>query len=131
LSLPALQEEEHDASWCLVRSLLYLAEHTRSSLMGFTIDESMVRVDFFKPSGKWYTTEAVRWTGHYDKGLIHREFAKSLKDHLDVPGKKRRLSNMLAICLEPYHQHAHPIMLGVDEIDAMLADREQAAPARS
>ena len=31
--------------------------------MGYSEDETMVRVDFFKPSGKWYTTEAVKWTG--------------------------------------------------------------------
>jgi len=31
--------------------------------MGFTEDETVVRVDFFKESGKWYVTEAVKWTG--------------------------------------------------------------------
>lgn len=36
-----------------------------------------VRVDFFKPSGKWYTTESVRWTGFWEgnKQLIHKAFA--------------------------------------------------------
>jgi hypothetical protein len=107
--------------------------------MGFTTDERMVRVDFFKSSGKWYTTEAVKWTGEYDKGLIHREFARSLRDHLskDFPAVgdvgTPRLSGMLAVCLEPYHQHTHPIMLHVDEIDAILyeRDREQASPSQS
>jgi hypothetical protein len=100
--------------------------------MGFTTDERMVRVDFFKPSGKWYTTEAVKWTGHYDKGLIHREFAQSLKDHF-FGAPARRLSGMLAVCLEPYHQHTHPIMLHVDEIDVLLYERgrEQASPSQS
>jgi hypothetical protein len=76
--------------------------------MGYSEDTSMVRVDFFKTSGKWYTTEAVKWTGKYD-GFIFHEFAKSLRDHFkDNP---QRLSDMDAICLHPYHQHAHPIMI--------------------
>lgn len=78
--------------------------------MGYSDDESMVRVDFFKPSGKWYTTEAVKWTGEW-KGtaLIHDAFAQSLRGHFkDTPN---RLSDMDAICLEPYHEHAHPIQI--------------------
>lgn len=76
--------------------------------MGYHDDNSMVRVDFFKPSGKWYTTEAVKFL-YYNEGDIHFAFAKSLCEHFkDSPG---RLSDMDAICLEPYHIHNHPIML--------------------
>lgn len=76
--------------------------------MGYVEDPHMVRVDFFKPSGKWYTTEGMKWTGGWSgkKQLIHDAFAKSLKDHLDD-----RLSDMDAICLHPYHEFEHPIML--------------------
>ena len=77
--------------------------------MGYSEDPSMVRVDFFEASGKWYTTEAVKWTEQYDNGLIFDEFAKSLRDHFkDNP---KRLSDMDAICLHPYHIHARPIIL--------------------
>ena len=76
----------------------------------------MVRVDFFKPSGKWYCTEAVKWTGEYDKGMLSESFAKSLHDHL-YTGKVNRLSGMLAVCLEPYHRHEIPLMMNVDEIE--------------
>lgn len=62
-----------------------------------------VRVDFFKPSGKWYATEAVMWTGDYD-GDIHTAFAKSLRDHLCG-----RYADLDAVCLHPYHKHSHPI----------------------
>ena len=79
--------------------------------MGYHEDDSMVRVDFFKPSGKWYTTEAVRWTGSYD-GEIHVAFERSLLKHF---GGEVRMSGMTAICLEPYHKHAHPISLIVNE----------------
>jgi hypothetical protein len=75
--------------------------------MGYTTDSAMVRVDFFKPTGKWYCTEAVKWTGEYaGKSLIHDEFAKSLRDYLGS-----RLKGMDAICLHPYHEHAHPIQI--------------------
>jgi len=76
--------------------------------MGYTEDDSYVRVDFFKSSGEWYTTEGVEWTGKYSKGLIHDEFAKSLLDHFNGSD---RLCEMDAICLEPYHINSHPIQL--------------------
>ena len=88
--------------------------------MGYNTDDSYVRVDFFKPSGKWYTTEAVKWSGSYlmpskqIRGqLIHEAFAKSLRDHFkNCPN---RLSEMDAICIEPYHEYAHPIQLKAGE----------------
>ena len=62
--------------------------------MGYTTDASMVRVDFFKPSGKWYTTEAVRVPGteHWDK---IENFKAALKSHLEG-----RLNGMTAVALE-------------------------------
>jgi hypothetical protein len=76
--------------------------------MGYSDNPADVRVDFFKSSGKWYTTETVRWSGEWKgkKQLIHEAFAKSLRDHLG-----NRLQEMDAVCIEPYHEHEHPIML--------------------
>ncbi len=82
--------------------------------MGYSADESMVRVDFFKPSGKWYDTEAVLWTGRYD-GDIHVAFAKSLRDHL-----QGRMKGMDAVCLEPYHEHSHPLCMRNGRWETML-----------
>lgn len=78
--------------------------------MGYSDDDSMVRVDFFKPSGKWYETEAVKWTGEYNRPhLIHDAFKKSLRDHFaDNP---TRFSEFDAVCLEPYHECSHPIQV--------------------
>ena len=78
--------------------------------MGYHTNDAMVRVDFFRPSGKWYATEAVHWTGEYREGVIRDEFAKSLRDHFATTNPKR-LSEMDAVCLEPYHMHSHPIMI--------------------
>ena len=49
--------------------------------MGYSEDDSMVRVDFFKSSGKWYTAEAVKWLDY--KGDIHDIFKRSLDGHLE------------------------------------------------
>ncbi len=82
--------------------------------MGYSTDSSMVRVDFFRPNGKWYCTEAVKWTGEWigandKKQDIFEAFKQSLKDHFkDNPN---RLSDMDAVCLEPYHEWTHPIIL--------------------
>lgn len=46
--------------------------------MGYIDDPSMVMVDFFKPSGKWYCTEAVKWTGGHGDVGIHAAFKKSV-----------------------------------------------------
>lgn len=81
--------------------------------MGFTTDDAMVRVDFFKESGKWYTTEAVKWVG-YDDPDIYEAFANSLKQHLAYPDGRLRLSGMFACCLEPAHIRPIPLMLKVE-----------------
>lgn len=73
--------------------------------MHYSDKPQMVRVDFFKESGKWYATEAIEWM-HYSKMLIHDAFIRSLQASCNG-----RFSGMTAVCLEPYHEHAHPIML--------------------
>lgn len=75
--------------------------------MGYCEDDSMVRVDFFRSSGKWYTSEAVKWTGNYDDDIFE-SFEKSLCDHFEGTN---RLSEMDAVCLKPYHKYSHPIQI--------------------
>ena len=78
--------------------------------MGYTKDDRMVRVEFFKGSGKWYTTEAVKWR-EYKGVCISQAFANALRAHFEATGNENRLYEMTAVCLDPYHEHAHPIML--------------------
>jgi hypothetical protein len=83
--------------------------------MGYSSDEQMVRVDFFKPSGKWVATEAMRW--HSYRGDIHTAFEESLRAEFpwnDGSGKIR-YGGLTAVCLAPYHEHSHPIMMKVPE----------------
>ena len=83
--------------------------------MGYIDKPEMVRVDFFRPSGKWYTTEAVEWLYYGNEPnlpenyLIVEIFHASLRKHFEkTPG---RLIGMVAVCLEPYYKHAHPVMI--------------------
>jgi len=79
--------------------------------MGFTEDETVVRVDFFKESGKWYVTEAVKWTGEWEskKQLLQDSFTQSLRDHFQ--NNPQRLSEMDAICIHPYFEYSFPICI--------------------
>ena len=73
--------------------------------MGYSVEENMVRVDFFKESGKWYITEEMKWYG-WDATDIFEAFRYSLNKAFPKSYK-----GMQAICLEPYHKNAFPISL--------------------
>jgi len=82
--------------------------------MGYTEDDRMVRVDFFRQSGKWYTTVALKWDRYSGKDedgriveLFHETFDRCLKEQFyDLYVRDR----MIAVCLEPYHEYSHLIM---------------------
>ena len=74
----------------------------------YSENPASVRVDFFKSNGKWYCTESIIY---YDyNGEFHLAFAKALIIHLKQPDGTIRLNEMVAVCLEPYHHQAHPVM---------------------
>ena len=81
-------------------------------MSNYSENPTSCRVDFFKESGKWYTTEAVVFNEDWKSGpdnLIHDCFRRALQEHFkDQPD---RLKGMIAICLEPYHEYSHPLML--------------------
>lgn len=79
-------------------------------MSNYSEDESSVRVDFFKPSGRWYQSIALVWTGGYKNCSVHDEFKKSLRNQIGDP-----MNGMTAVCLTPYHEHSHPIMVIVGE----------------
>ena len=72
---------------------------------GFSTNPENVRVDIFKESGKWYTTVTLEFKGYKDK-LIHDAFEDSMKDQYNGYWK-----DMTAVCLDPYHEHSHPLMI--------------------
>lgn len=86
-------------------------------MSNYSDSEASCRVDFWKESGKWYTTEAVKWVGNgftHNPPLLHEQFHDSLKAHFKG---KSRLVGMRATCLEPYHKHSHPISVIVKDYE--------------
>ena len=72
----------------------------------YSADPSQCRVDFFKPSGKWYYTCQFTWL-HWGKDkLIHDVFRESL-----VAAFPNNYIGLQAVCLEPYHENSHPISI--------------------
>lgn len=79
--------------------------------MGYSSNEQMVRVDFFKQSGKWHASEAVEmieWSGN--EILIHESLVNGL-DRLEKRLGSPYMRGMQVICLEPYHEYSHPICI--------------------
>ncbi len=66
------------------------------------------RVDIWKTSGKWYTTETIIFFDSDYGGCIHKAFKNALENHEHI---KNHYSDMRITCLEPYHQYSHPISL--------------------
>lgn len=73
--------------------------------MGYSTEEDMVRVDFFKSHGKWVETIQMKWI-FWEDVEIHKAFRLSLFACVG-----NRFAGMTAVCLEPYHKYAHPIMI--------------------
>ena len=89
--------------------------------MGYIDEDCMVRVEIFKDNGKWMQTEAVKWltwngpgSAVDGKGLC-KAFEEALRNHFG--DSYNNIKDCIAICADPYHEHAHPIMLKIgDEI---------------
>jgi hypothetical protein len=65
----------------------------------------MVRVDYFKESGKWYMTEAHDMSDFYDELSIYTAVEKMLvRDG-------RYLRHFHILVMEPYHRNAYPVMI--------------------
>ena len=65
------------------------------------------RVDFFRDFGKWYTTEALTLDYAHKGGPIGA-LEDACREQLGG-----RLSGMWAVCVDPYHENAFPVMVRV------------------
>jgi len=75
--------------------------------MGYSVDDTFVRVDFFREGGKWYDTESIKWKSYDNKEKTLNElFREYLNDQI-----KDRYSGMWAVCLKPYHENSYPLMI--------------------
>jgi hypothetical protein len=82
--------------------------------MGYTEKNWMVRADRFKASGKWYDMFALDMEGLYgaDQGapLIHEAVCRALNAQVLRTDHPHPESGWFVVVLEPYHEHAHPIV---------------------
>ena len=88
--------------------------------MGFTTNEGRVRIDLFRDTGKWYATGSICMADFYRgdifEGVLRaceREFVRADQGEWPVTTSPREWLERegTIIVLEPYHEHAHPIML--------------------
>ena len=70
----------------------------------YSNNAASVRVDVFQPSGKWYETLEVIWPHYYGKDM-------GIKEAFKLALEGRIHHGMTYVCLEPYHEHAHPLMV--------------------
>jgi hypothetical protein len=73
----------------------------------YSEDPSMCRVDFFRDTGKWYATEALKLDYAAEDGPAGA-LQKACREQLHG-----RLRGMWAVCLDPYHELPFPLMVKV------------------
>lgn len=81
----------------------------------YSDNPGMVRVDFFKPSGKWYMTEAHDMSGYYDSPEAHLGIERMLSVSRD--GRPYWWRQFTVVVSEPHHKNAHPQMIVSGEIE--------------
>ena len=79
---------------------------------GFSLNPQIVRIDLFNENYKWYTTLELKWDRYNDKTDSNYEhiidtFKRCMKEQ--HPSYK----SYYAICLSPYHEFAHPLMVEI------------------
>ena len=88
--------------------------------MGYTSNESRVRIDIFRKSGKWYTSGSVDMDGFYnghhpDEAVMlacQKEF--DMSDAGEWPlstSPQDAIKEYYFVCLEPYCEHSFPVMI--------------------
>lgn len=80
-------------------------------MSNYTDNVNSCRVDFFKPSGKWYCTEAVIFPDSTYKQHPVNGFKHALDEHF---GSSTRLQGMTAVCLHPYNENSFPVSVIVE-----------------
>jgi len=73
--------------------------------MHYSNDPSMVRVDRFRTTGKWYDTFEVNMRDHYDAlNIVEAVLLCWIKSSGMTLSK-----DFFLVCLEPYHRNSYPV----------------------
>lgn len=75
----------------------------------YSDDPSSCRVDFFRSSGKWYSTEAIV----FPPQTYNEHPVDALKTALRIQIKDR-MQGMTAVCLHPYVENPFPVMIKLE-----------------
>lgn len=78
-------------------------------MTNYSDNPGMVRVDFFKPRGKWYMTEAHDMSEEWYTGTPADALAKVLS--ASRPESPDFWRHFTVVCLEPYHRFEYPVMI--------------------
>lgn len=73
--------------------------------MNYSNNANHCRLDIFKESGKWYTTETLDMTGFYDE---LDGFKLALLQHFSDGRFMHEDDNCIFVCLDPYLKHEFP-----------------------
>lgn len=78
----------------------------------YSNNPGMVRVDYFRPSGNWYMTEAHDMSAYYNVPDIYEAVEQMLRR------ADRWKPHFTQVVLEPYHKNAYPVMIVAKENNA-------------
>lgn len=76
--------------------------------MNYSDKSYMCRVDFFTENGKWKYTDEIDLCSIWNDSILTDAFAKKMIE-------LGRYKGLIAICLDPYHQHSFPLMYRIPE----------------
>lgn len=79
--------------------------------MHYAENPGSVRVEFFKPSGTWYMTEAWDMSAYYLEPLGPAEAVRKMLDEEPSRRGAGLRSSFIVVVLDPYHKHAFPVCL--------------------
>ena len=74
-------------------------------MTNYSDNPGMVRAEFFRPSGKWYTTEALDMNKFYREATPIDAVIAALEIHREMS------NNYIIIVTEPYHKNPYPVCL--------------------
>jgi len=84
-----------------------------------------VKIDFYKPGGKWYMTEVLDMSQVY----LVPDIFQALSNAMDQTFGQQRaegLKNQFVVVVdEPYHKNAYPLMLQPDWMRELVLSHER------
>lgn len=75
----------------------------------FSEKPGMVRVEFFRPGGKWYMTEAWDMSDYYAVGPTPIDAVQAML--MNNERGFRLLNQFIVVVQDPYHKNEYPVCL--------------------